>query len=70
MTIALLLITALILVATMLFLTVGVNELEKKSLVLGELTRKRYTLRNQVKKKPAAPAAQVVPGKPQPSPGR
>lgn len=67
MTIALLLIAALVLVATMLFLTVGVNELEKKSMELGELVRKRYTLQNQAKKKPAA---QALPGKPQPAPGR
>lgn len=50
MTIALLLLAAVVLMATMLFLTIGVNELEKKSVELSSLIKKRYTIRHTVKK--------------------
>lgn len=74
MTIVILLIAAVVLMATMLFLTIGVNELEKKSLELSGLIKKRYTLRNVPKKnkgaeaaapaKPGAPGSPGTPGKP------
>lgn len=54
MTIAILLIAAVVLMATMLFLTVGVNELEKKSLELSALLTKRYTLKPVPKATPPA----------------
>jgi hypothetical protein len=59
MTIALLLIAALVLMATMLVLTVGVNDLEKKSLELADLLRKRYTLKSPAKKNAGAARGDV-----------
>lgn len=67
MAVALLLIAALVLMATMLFLTIGVNELEKKSLELAGLIRKRYTLRAPKSKNKAAgggPAQNNAPANP------
>jgi hypothetical protein len=57
MTIALLLIAALALMAFMLVLTVLVNDLEKKSLELAGLIKKRYTLKSIPKKDRAAEKA-------------
>jgi hypothetical protein len=66
MAIVFLLIAALVLMATMLFLTIGVNELEKKSLELAGLIRKRYTLAPQKAKNktPGGPAQNNSTGKP------
>lgn len=64
MTIALLLLAAVVLMATMLFLTLGVNELEKKTLELSGLIRKRYAIRHAAKKTTTLiPDAGSVPGK-------
>lgn len=57
MTIAILLIAALVLMITMLVLTLGVNELEKKGTELSDLIKARYTLRQQAKKSGTAPPA-------------
>lgn len=69
MTIALLLIGSLVLMATMLVLTVGVNELERKTLELSGLIKRRYVLRNAPKKKPTAGAPAAGPGSPPAAPG-
>lgn len=50
MTIAILLIAALVLMITMLVLTLGVNELEKKGAELADIIRKRYAPRQQARK--------------------
>ena len=50
MTIAILLIAALVLMATMLVLTLGVNDLEKKGSELAAIIKTRYVLRNPAKK--------------------
>ena len=64
MTVVLLLIAAVVLMATMLFLTIGVNELEKKSVELSTLIKKRYTIRPTAKKSAAnAPASGPAQGK-------
>jgi hypothetical protein len=62
MTIALLVIAALVLMATMLVLTLGVNELEKKTLELGVIVKKRYTIKAvpKTKNKGADPAPPTV----------
>ena len=57
MTIAILLIAALVLMFTMLVLTLGVNELEKKGTELSGLIKARYALRQPAKKGAASPAA-------------
>jgi hypothetical protein len=51
MTIVLLLFAAFALMVAMLVLTLGVNELERKSREMGELVRKRYTIANPRKSK-------------------
>lgn len=51
MALALLLAGALILVAAMLVLTLGVNELEKKGSELAEIVRKRYAVADPRKAK-------------------
>ena len=62
MTIAILLIAALVLMSTMLVLTLGVNELEKKGTELSGLIKARYTLRQPAKKQgAAAPAVPPIP---------
>ena len=56
MTVAILLIAALVLMATMLVLTLGVNELEKKGTELAGILKQRYALRQGAKKPGSAPA--------------
>lgn len=64
MTIALLLLAAVVLMATMLFLTIGVNELEKKTMELSGLIKKRYAIRQGAKKAATVvPAAEPAPAK-------
>ena len=61
MTIAILLIAAFVLMVTMLVLTLGVNELEKKGTELSGLIKARYAPR-QPAKKGSTPAAAPVQG--------
>ena len=56
MAIVLLLLAALVLTATMLALTLGVNELEKKGSELSDLVRKRYAVSAVPKGKGKGPA--------------
>jgi hypothetical protein len=51
MTLVLLLLGALVLVAAMLVLTLGVNELERKGAELAETVRKRYAIADPKKAK-------------------
>ena len=55
MTIAILLIAALVLMLAMLVLTLGVNELEKKGTELAGIIKSRYVLRQQGKKQNLPP---------------
>ena len=57
MTIAILLIAALVLMITMFVLTLGVNELEKKGTELSGIIKARYALRQPSKKAGATPPA-------------
>jgi hypothetical protein len=62
MTIAVLLLAAIVLMITMLVLTLGVNELEKKGAELAEIIRNRYVLRQPARKPGATPPAPPVQG--------
>ena len=62
MTIAILLIAAFVLMVTMLVLTLGVNELEKKGTELSGLIKARYALRQPAKKGSAPAAAAPIQG--------
>jgi hypothetical protein len=68
MTIAILLIAALVLMITMLVLTLGVNELEKKGTELTGIIKKRYAPRQQAGKPGGAPPAHGQGGGPPPTP--
>jgi hypothetical protein len=57
MTIAILLLAALVLMITMFVLTLGVNELEKKGAELSAIIKARYALKQPAKKGGAAPPA-------------
>ena len=63
MTIAILLLAALVLMITMIVLTVGVNELEKKGAELSGIIKARYALKQPAKKPgTASPAAAPMQG--------